>query len=122
MDALVKMTQLLLNHPELPNTVIARHVGCDRRRVRRYRRLIDSDRAAAVEHLEGCNGEKLNAIFNPPAITRRYAPPDFDRLEKQLPDASGRVRWRAYVSEQALSQVPAMSYSQFMRCREETLL
>lgn len=117
MQRLVPMVQLLIQRPHWPNALIARKVGCDRRRVRRYRRIIAAS-DLVPDYLYGCDAITLNALFNlrqPPP--RKHVMPDFQGLEQRHPGATGLALWRAYLAEQAVSGLPAMSYSQFQRSR-----
>jgi hypothetical protein len=121
-ERLVPMIDLLVERPHWPNALIARRVGCDRRRVRRYRRIILSAAAADNDFeprtLQGCDAATLNRFFNFREKTGRspqYAPPDFQALELRHPGKDGLSLWNVYAAEKALAREPAMSYSQFMR-------
>lgn len=115
METLELLIRLLLESPRKTNAAIARLVGCDRRRVRRYRRLLAKSKLTA-DDLDGCDAQTLNALFNSRTPARKYAVPDFDALEATHPGRSGRFQWKQYC-DAAGSCAPTLSYSQFMRCR-----
>ncbi len=114
LDNFELLIHLLLHNPRETNAAIARTVGCGRRRVRRYRRLLAASNLTA-EDLAGCDAQTLNALFNMRTPVTTYAVPDFVALESALPDRSGRAHWRAYCA--ASGESSTLSYPQFMRCR-----
>lgn len=121
MKRLVPLIRLLIDHPQWSNAAISQECRCDRRRVRRYRNLLALAGVKAAE-LEGCDASTLNAFFNPrdKAPRRRQAPPDYERLKRQHPGASGQTLWRAYVVEKQQSKLPHLSYAQFIRRQKDT--
>lgn len=117
METLELLIRLLLESPRKTNAAIARLVGCDRRRVRRYRRLLAKSKLSA-DDLAGCDGQTLYALFNSRTPAKKYAVPDFDALEATHPGRSGRFHWNKYCAEADDSlPLPTLSYSQFMRIR-----
>lgn len=115
METLELLIHLLLESPRRTNAAIARAVGCDRRRVRRYRRLLAKSKLTAGD-LAGCDGQTLYSLFNSRTPSKKYAVPDFDDLEASHPGRSGRFQWKSYCTH-ADAALPALSYSQFMRIR-----
>lgn len=115
METLELLIRLLLESPRRTNAAIARLVGCDRRRVRRYRRLLAKSKLTA-DDLDGCDAQTLYALFNSRTPSKKYAVPDFDALEEGHPGKSGRFHWKRYCAE-AAACLPTLSYSQFMRIR-----
>lgn len=115
METLELLIRLLLESPRKTNAAIARLVGCDRRRVRRYRRLLAKSKLTA-DDLDGCDAQTLYALFNSRTPSKKYAVPDFEALEEAHASRSGRFQWKQYCGAAAPS-APTLSYSQFMRCR-----
>lgn len=115
METLELLIRLLLESPRKTNAAIARLVGCDRRRVRRYRRLLAASKLTAND-LAGCDGQTLYSLFNSRTPSKKYAVPDFDDLEASHPGRSGRFQWKKYCAEADVA-LPTLSYSQFMRVR-----
>ena len=120
MERIQPIVRLLLECPEWSNTSIARQVGCDRRRVRRYRDLLAAT-DLAPEVVAECDAATLHQFFNarrsPP---RRHDPPDFTQLRRRHPETSGRELWRTYIAEQEKAGAGPMSYAQFMRWLRES--
>lgn len=124
MDRLKPILSLLVGSPHLSNARIARLVGCDRRRVRRYRRLLAEqplvwNEPLTPELLARHTPSTLNRHFNPrPPQRSKYRRLDFVRLERKVPNpVTGRALWRAYVAEHHADR--PMCYATFMRQRAE---
>lgn len=98
------------------NAPIARRLGCDRRTVRRYRRLART-LDACVHDLAALPLEELRAIFN--ARMPRHEEPDFAGLAAEFPGSTARFRFERYRERRLAKGRNAMSLSQFNRLRFE---
>lgn len=118
MHRLPRLIDLILANPTSSDRRVADMVGCDPRRVRRYRRLVAHAldiKWATPEDLRGCPRGALNRFFNPRRRRRRHATPDYRALIAANPDANGRALWQTYVAQQRAAGLGAMSYVSFMR-------
>ena len=98
------------------NAAAGRAAGCDRRTVRRYRRLV---RALGLPSaaIDAFDGEELRRIFN--ARLPRHDEPDFAALAAEFPGATARLRYERYRERRQAAGLTAMSVSQFNRRRAE---
>lgn len=117
MDFSEPIVALLLERPHWPNAAIARRVGCEQRRVRRYRRRV-AECGVAPDDIAELDAISVRALLNARPMK---GVPDFAALLMAHPGASGRTLWRAYVQTHPSDAVP-LSYSQFMRLRAEWAL
>lgn len=108
-----RVVRLLLQHPDWSNRRIADYAQCERRCVRRYRRLIEESCITEVM-LYGLDSRSIWAFFNRPSHVDRDAEL-FERLAQQHPRTSMAHRWRAYCEEQNAAGEPAISQSHFRR-------
>lgn len=118
MDMLEHVVTTILNHPSHSNKRIALRCGCDRRTVRRYRRLI-GELGTDAELLHGCNSKTIGLLFNARSPRYKHEEPAFDALIAQLPGQSERQRWRAYKDQQQSAGKQALSYGQFLRRKQQ---
>lgn len=112
-EVVSRVVCLALQHPDWSNRRIADHAQCDRRCVRRYRRLIQ-ECGLSTEMLDGLDGRSIWAFFNRPNNLSRDAEL-FERLNQQHPLTSMAHRWRAYCDEQNAAGERAISQSHFRR-------
>jgi hypothetical protein len=116
MDYSAQIVALLLERPHWSNSAIARRVGCEQRRVRRYRRRL-AECGERPDDIRELDPTATRALLN--ARQKKYTP-DFARLREMLPHATGRALWRAYVASHSGSDPAPMSYSHFMRHLSES--
>lgn len=117
MGALKNLIDALLTQPELSNQQIADRVGCDRRRVRRYRKLVRTFDLTAAD-VAGCDSDTLWRAFNHRPVRYTHAEPSFDALKDKLPTASAQAWWKIYAAQQAQAGRAALSYAQFVRRKQ----
>jgi hypothetical protein len=98
------------------NTAIGRAAACDRRTVRRYRRLLRALDIPPVE-IAVLDGADLRDVFN--ARVPRHEEPDFAVLAAMFPASTARFRYERYRERQQALGKKAMSVSQFNRRRAE---
>lgn len=111
MDYSAAIIALLSDYPSWSNAAIARRVGCEQRRVRRYRRVV-LECGQPLEELRRLSPSELRTVLNErPSRT----PPDFARLREEFPHASGRGLWRRYVTEALTAGQRPLSRSHFLR-------
>jgi hypothetical protein len=98
------------------NAAVGRAAGCDRRTVRRYRRLV---RALGLppSEIDALDGEDLRRVFN--ARLPRHDEPDFAVLAAMFPGSTARFRYERYRERRRALGQAAMSVSQFNRRRAE---
>lgn len=106
------LTDLILDHPELPNTQVGRLAGASTRTVYRYRRLLGHQNLTAADRV---SHESVCRRLNRP----RYRPEhkaaiDWHRLQDVLaqPNATLRDAWEDYRASQPM---PHLGYSRFRR-------
>jgi len=114
-DPIVAIVRLLLDQPDWSNTAIAARVGCEQRRVRRYRRMLAASPANPAT-LKDYDAPELRAYLHRRPL---MALPDFAALRRAHPGVSQRALWRAYAAQQKEAGERAMSRSNFMRYFEE---
>lgn len=111
MDYSGSIVALLCENPSWSSTAVARRLGCEQRRVRRYRRLLKAYEQPLAE-LRRLPPPELRAMLN---VRPSRPAPDFNRLRDDFPHLTSRPLWRRYV-EGALAQGQRpVSYSHFMR-------
>lgn len=98
------------------NATIAHRLGCDRRTVRRYRRLAHA-LDVPVRDLCDLSQERLRKIFN--ARMPRHEEPDFAALASEFPNTTSRFRYERYRERQRAAGRKAMSGPHFNRLRAE---
>lgn len=108
-----RVVRLILDNRHWSNQRIADHVGCDRRCVRRYRRLIE-EACITKGMLDGLDSRSIWAFFNRPSHVNRDAEL-FERLAQQHPRTTMAYRWRIYRDEQNAAGEPAISQPHFRR-------
>lgn len=112
-DVAGRVVRLILDNRHWSNQRIADQAGCDRRCVRRYRRLIQ-EYGLSAEMLTGLDNRSIWTFFNRPSHLGRDAEL-FERLAQQHPKTTMAHRWRAYCEEQNAAGEPAISESHFRR-------
>lgn len=118
MDYSSSIVALLCDHPAWSNSAIARRLGCEQRRVRRYRRVL-KECEQPVDELRRLGPSELRTLLN----ERPSRPtPDFERLRDDLPHASGRALWRRYAADAHAAGEKPLSRSHFLRHHAEWLL
>jgi hypothetical protein len=118
MDYSTRIVALLIERPHWSNSALARLVGCEQRRVRRYRRRLAECRAPLAE-VESMDAISVRTLLN----ERPSKPlPNFVELRAAHPYSTGRGLWRAYVDQHPVDEGAPISYSHFMRRLEESSL
>lgn len=98
------------------NAATARKIGCDRRTVRRYRRigrLLDLTPSVAAT----MPSHEIGYVFN--ARMPRTEHPKFDDLDREFPQTSARFKYERYRERTADAPKRCVSLSQFNRLRVE---
>lgn len=114
MDAALLQNILLEMAQGRGNAAVARSVGCDRRTVRRYRRLVrtlDVGLADLATWPPGLTHQMLNTRVP------IYSEPDFEGLSREFPSTTARFRFERYRERMEASGSPSMSEAQFNRLR-----
>jgi hypothetical protein len=117
-DHSTQIIALLIERPHWSNSAIARRVGCEQRRVRRYRRRLE-ECGAGEDELRALDAVSVRALLN---ARQRKDTPDFPALLAAHPHATGRALWRAHVAAHLAGNAVPVSYSHFMRHYQEWLL
>jgi hypothetical protein len=116
LDVLRKLIDCLLDSKPLSNAAIAKRIGCERRRVGRYRKLLKQFGLSAAD-LNDFTGRDLDRLFNTRARARAHRQPDFTALSCAYPGATARFCYEQYRDETLAARGSAMSYPQFNRER-----
>jgi|GEM_PF-6844082 len=116
MDVLRDIITALLQDKPLSNRAIANRVGCERRRVARYRRLLNGQ-GLTLAHLDGLDGRVLSRLLNRRARAPRRTPPDFRSLISAYPGASSRFLYSCYIEDTRAHGGHALRRSRFNEAR-----